>query len=111
MSSIGTRVRAHRVAAGLNQRELADAVGCHSSFISRLESGGRGASKSFILAIIRVCDLSMPQANDLLLAGGFAPLLDMHLVASYTRRTVRMDDEYRARFEAVWRDSREEMAA
>lgn len=39
VKDVGRRVRAARKAAGLTQRELAEASGCGTRFISELENG------------------------------------------------------------------------
>lgn len=50
-AEMGKRVRLARDAAGLNQKELADKVGCSQALISRLERGEHGATVETLSAI------------------------------------------------------------
>jgi DNA-binding XRE family transcriptional regulator len=50
-------LRAHRVAAGLTQQELADQVGCHKKTVSKIEGGRRQPSGAFVLAAAKALGL------------------------------------------------------
>lgn len=58
MDMVGARIRAKRLAAGLSQQQLADAVGMTQASISRIEADKQMLRVSDLYAIARI--LSTP---------------------------------------------------
>ena len=57
MDPIMMKVRMIRTAKGLNMRELADKVGCSTSFISQIENGKVSPSIAMLKKIASVLDV------------------------------------------------------
>jgi transcriptional regulator with XRE-family HTH domain len=69
MDPIMKKIRAIRLAKGLNMRELADKVSCSTSFISQIENGKVSPSISMLKKIateldVRVVDFFMTEETD-----------------------------------------------
>lgn len=58
-AQVGEQVRLHRIAAGLKQRELAEAVGCSTAYVSRVESGLRRVRMERLRAIAYQLDTTV----------------------------------------------------
>lgn len=73
--SFGAVLRELRERAKLSQSALARGAGLDPSFVNRLESGQRGADRSVVEALARALELSGPDADRLLAAGGHLPAI------------------------------------
>jgi len=63
---VSAELRTLRVAAGLTCRELADALDCSESKISRMETGNRGLYADDVSAILGVLHVPTARRNELL---------------------------------------------
>lgn len=80
MAAFAALLRAYRQQAGLSQRGLASASGVNPAIISRMESGGRGASgPAQVMALARALRLDAAQADALLASAGFWPAVFLAL--------------------------------
>lgn len=61
-TAFGEALRAHRVAAGLSQSELARRIGCNATMVSRIESGTRRPSPETVTAITAALGLPADEA-------------------------------------------------
>jgi transcriptional regulator with XRE-family HTH domain len=68
------RLRWWRDKRGLSQLELAMAAGCSQRHISFLELGRTRPSREMVLRLAGALDVPLRQANELLLAAGYAPV-------------------------------------
>lgn len=76
MSEFAALLREHRLAAGLNQSELAYLADCDQTYVGLLERGAREPSRRAVLALALVLDLATSQTDRLLFAAGYRPLTD-----------------------------------
>lgn len=73
-SQFASRLSWWRKRRGLSQLELAIVAGCSQRHLSFLEIGRTKPSREMVLRLASALDLSLRQANELLLAAGFAPV-------------------------------------
>jgi transcriptional regulator with XRE-family HTH domain len=76
VSEFSSLLREHRLAAGLNQSELAYLIDCDQTHVGRMERGAREPSRRAVLALALVLDLATSQTDRLLFAAGYRPLTD-----------------------------------
>ena len=56
--TVGERIRAYRIKAGLSQENLAEKAGLHSTYIGQLERGEKNATLESIEKVARALDVS-----------------------------------------------------
>src|ERR1044071_3433554 len=82
-ATLGEYLKSARERAGLSQRQLANRVGIHYSYLSRLESGENGSPSAEVLQDIA----------DLLAFIGVKPAEGLPELAPYLRAKYHLDDE------------------
>ena len=71
--SVADLLRRYRTERGMTQFQLSSAIGCSDAMVCRLESGSRNASRRVLPRLADALELSPPEHDALLLAGGYAP--------------------------------------
>jgi len=72
---IGQRIRNYRNQKGLSQEKLAEAAGCHSTYIGQVERGEKNATIESIEKIARALDVPLSELFKLI-GGEKAPDVD-----------------------------------
>jgi transcriptional regulator with XRE-family HTH domain len=76
-------LRSARRATGFTQAQVAEWVGVHPSYISKLETGCRTpSSRATVMRIASALQLDLTHRNALLLSAGYAPVVIEQLVPS-----------------------------
>lgn len=89
-ATLGEYLRAAREQAGISQRQLANRVGIHNSYLARLESGEHGSPAAEVLQ--RIADVLEISSTDLLAFIGVKPAEGLPELAPYLRAKYRLDE-------------------
>lgn len=82
-SSLGEYIKTHREAAGISQRQLAQRIGIHHSYLARLESGANDSPAAEVLQ--RIADVLEISSTDLFAFIGVKPPDGLPELAPYLR--------------------------
>ncbi len=89
-STLGEYLRAERERVGMSQRQLANRVGIHNSYLARLENGETANPAADLLQ--RIADVLEVSSTDLLAFIGVKPPEGLPDLAPYLRAKYRMND-------------------
>ncbi len=89
-STLGEYLRAERERVGMSQRQLANRVGIHNSYMARLENGETANPAADLLQ--RIADVLEVSSTDLLAFIGVKPPEGLPDLAPYLRAKYRMND-------------------
>src|SRR5579883_1740179 len=93
VDEFGRLLRTAREAAKLTRKELAVTVGLDPSYLFRLESGARKASRQSVVALAEALAIGSEASNKWLVAAGYAPVPFLSQVQGAVRiRGARVSD-------------------
>jgi transcriptional regulator with XRE-family HTH domain len=89
-ATLGEYLRVAREQAGISQRQLANRVGIHNSYLARLESGENTSPAAELLQ--RIADVLEVSSTDLLAFIGVKPAEGLPELAPYLRAKYHLDE-------------------
>jgi transcriptional regulator with XRE-family HTH domain len=90
-ATLAEYLRAIREQAGISQRQLANRVGIHNSYLARLESGENDSPAAELLQ--RIADILEVSSTDLMAFIGVKPPQGLPDFAPYLRAKYHLDEE------------------